>query len=344
MSHRRILTGDRPTGSLHLGHLAGSLKSRVALQHDHDLIVLIADLHLLTTRRTKGDIAAIATHSREMVLDQLAAGLLPERTTFCLQSAVPEIYELNTLLQNLVTVSRLQRLPSLKEMAAHASLDEGSLPYGLLGYPVLQAADILLVRATLVPVGPDNLPHVELTREVARRFHALYGEVFPDPEPLLGVAVSVPGLDNLCKMSKSAGNALLLSDDAATVARKIRGAYTDPARVHADIPGNVEDNPVFAYHRLFNDDAAEVAELTDRYQRGKVGDGEVKARLVAALERLLAPMRERRAHYAHQPGLVDELVASGTDRVRAIATETMRAVRDAMGIIAPATRATPSRA
>jgi tryptophanyl-tRNA synthetase len=331
-SYRRILTGDRPTGSLHLGHLAGSLQSRVALQHDHDLIVLIADLHSLTTRRTRADIVSIAQHAREMVLDQLAAGLEPARTTFCLQSAVPEIYELNTLLQNLVTVPRLQRLPSLKEMAANAQLDDASLPYGLLGYPVLQAADILLVRATLVPVGPDNLPHVELTCEVARRFHQLYGEVFPELEPLLGVPVSVPGLDKRGKMSKSAGNALFLSDDPVTVARKIRGAYTDPARVRADIPGNVEGNPVFAYHRLFNDDAAEVTELTQRYRQGRVGDGEVKARLVAALERLLGPMRERRAHYQQQPGLIDELVASGTERVRQIAAETMREVRDAMGM------------
>jgi tryptophanyl-tRNA synthetase len=331
-SYRRILTGDRPTGSLHLGHLAGSLKSRVALQHDHDLIVLIADLHSLTTRRTAADIEAMRSHTREMVLDQLAAGLLPERVTFCLQSAVPEIYELNTLLQNLVTVSRLQRMPSLKEMSANAQLDEGSLPYGLLGYPVLQAADILLVRATLVPVGPDNLPHVELTREVVRRFHQLYGEVFPDPEPLVGVPVSVPGLNNRGKMSKSAGNALLLSDDPATVARKIRGAYTDPARVRADIPGEVEHNPVFVYHRLFNDDPAEVVELTQRYRQGRVGDGEVKARLVAALERLLQPMRARRARYAERPALVDELLGSGTERARQLAAETMRAVREAMGL------------
>lgn len=331
---KRILTGDRPTGDLHLGHLAGSLRARVELQQRYDIIVLIADLHMLTTNRTRQDIEAISRRARAMVIDQLSAGLLPERVTFCRQSAVPEVCELQLLLSNLVTVPRLSRLPSLKEMATHAAIDENAVPYGLLGYPVLQAADILLVRADLVPVGPDNVPHVEIAREIAARFNHLYGPVFPLPDAHISVERALPGLDGRGKMSKSAGNAILLCDDAKTIADKVRGAYTDPARVRADIPGNTEKNPVFAYHRAFNDDSAEVAELTDRYERGRVGDGEVKARLVDALERLYAPMRERRARYLAQPSLADELLARGAERVSRAAKETMRAVRDAMGLAA----------
>ncbi|TVQ97748.1 MAG: tryptophan--tRNA ligase [Deltaproteobacteria bacterium] len=330
---QRILTGDRPTGPLHLGHLVGTLRNRVRLQEKYDTILIIADLHMLTTRPGREDIERITDNARGLVLDYLSAGIDPDRTTIYLQSAIPEVYELNTLFQNLVTVNRLARIPSLKEMAQNAHLDEDSMPYGLLGYPVLQAADILLPRAHLVPIGRDNLSHVEVSREIARRFNNLYGEVFPLPEPLLGDIPSLVGTDGRGKASKSAGNAIMLSDDAATVRKRVRGMFTDPARVRADIPGTVEGNPVFVYHDAFNPDAAEVEELKERYRAGRVGDGEVKERLVEALERnVFAELRERRSRWASEKGLVDEILWDGTERMRGIARDTMREVRKAMGL------------
>jgi tryptophanyl-tRNA synthetase len=306
-SHQRVLTGDRPTGRLHLGHLVGSLRNRVTLQSQRDTILLIADLHVLTTKPDRGARTELAAHVRGIVLDYLASGIDPAHTSIFLQSAVPEICELNTLLENLVTVNRLARIPSLKEMARDAHLEEQAIPFGLLGYPVLQAADILLARAHLVPVGRDNVAHVEVTREIARRFNSLYGEVFPEPEPLLSEVPALVGTDGKGKMSKSAGNAIFLCDDVQAVAAKVRGMYTDPKRIHADIPGTVEGNPVFIYLDLFDDDRAEVAELTARYRAGHVGDGEVKERLTRALNRFLDPIRTRMATAAGQPQLVDEI-------------------------------------
>jgi tryptophanyl-tRNA synthetase len=227
-------------------------------------------------------------------------------------------------------VPRLERIPSLKEMAQAARLS--AMPFGLLGYPVLQAADILLPRATLVPVGKDNEAHVEVTREIARRFNTLYGEVFPIPDVLLGEIPALVGTDGQAKMSKSLDNAIFLSDDARAVEARVRGMYTDPRRVRADIPGKVEGNPVFAYHDAFNPDRAEVMDLKDRYQRGMVGDVEVKSSLVRALNAFLNPIRQRRAEYARQPGRVEEILRAGTERARCEAALTMHAVRQAMGM------------
>lgn len=338
MSVKRILTGDRPTGRLHLGHLVGSLQNRVKLQDEFETILIVADLHMLTTRPTRADIEEITENARGLVLDYLAAGIDPEKTTIYLQSAVPEIYELNTLFQNLTTVNRLARLPSIKDMMRNANMDEESLPYGLLGYPVLQAADILLPKATLVPVGKDNLAHVEITREIARRFNHLYGEVFPEPEALVGDIPSLIGTDGKGKMSKSGGNAIMLSDDEKSVAKKVRGMFTDPNRVSADVPGTVEGNPVFEFHDAFNTNTAEVDELKERYRQGKVGDGEVKDKLNIALQATLEPIRERMAFYQSQPGLVDEILYDGTLKMRNIAGETLRDVRSAMGLDLPIKR------
>ena len=329
---KRILTGDRPTGRLHLGHLVGSLNNRVKLQNDYETILIVADLHMLTTRPSRSDIEEITDNARGLVLDYLAAGIDPEKTTIYLQSGVPEVYELNTLFQNLVTVNRLSRLPSLKDMARNANMDEESFTYGLLGYPVLQAADILLPRAHLVPVGRDNLAHVEITREIARRFNHLYGDVFPEPEALVGDIPSLIGTDGKGKMSKSGGNAIMLSDDAKTVAKKVRGMFTDPNRIRADVPGNVEGNPVFEFHDAFNRNKAEVEELKERYRKGTVGDGEVKEKLAIALEETMEPIRERMAHFESQKGLVDEILYNGTLKMREIAADTMRNVRSAMGL------------
>lgn len=327
---KRILTGDRPTGRLHLGHYVGSLQNRVRLQESYECFFLVADLHMLTTKPEKEHIEAITENARQMVLDYLACGIDPEQSVIYLQSAVPEIYELNLFFEMLVSVPRLQRLPSLKDMVRDAGLNE--MPYGLLGYPVLQSADILLPRAHLVPVGKDNEAHVELTREIARRFNNYYGEVFPVPDVMVGDVPTLVGTDGAGKMSKSVGNAILLSDDEKTVNKKVRGMYTDPRRVRADIPGTVEGNPVFIYHDVFNPNLEEVADLKERYAAGTVGDVEVKTKLATAINAFLEPIRSRRAEYEQRRGFVDEVLYNGTLRMREEARQTLSSVRKAMGL------------
>ena len=327
---KRVLTGDRPTGRLHLGHWVGSIQNRVRLQREMDCYFIIADLHTLTTRPEKGQLAEVPGRIREMVLDYLALGIDPDASTIFVQSAVPETAELNLIFEMLVTLPRLERLPTIKDMAKAADLDV--LPFGLVGYPVLQAADILLPRAHVVPVGKDNLSHVEITREIARRFNHLYGDVFPEPEPMLSGDAVLPGIDGQSKMSKSLGNAILLSDDADTVNRAVMRMFTDPNRVRADIPGRVEGNPVFIYHDLFNPDTAEIDDLKERYRKGAVGDVEVKRKLSRALNAFLEPIRERRAELASKEGLVADILSTGNRRAREVARETMERVRDAMGM------------
>lgn len=332
MAKPRILTGDRTTGKLHLGHYVGSLYNRLRLQDQYECFFIIADLHMLTTKQTREDIAAVPRNIRDQVLDQLAVGIDPEKVTYYVQSAVKEVYQLNLIFEMLVTVPRLSRLPSIKEMARNAHIEEEQVPFGLLGYPILQAADILMPRANLVPVGKDNEAHVEITREIARRFNYLYGEVFPIPDVMVPEVGTLVGTDGQGKMSKSLGNAILLSDDAKTVEQKVRAMYTDPARVRADIPGRVEGNPVFIYHDMFNRNTAEVDDLKERYRQGKVGDVEVKRKLAAALNAFLDPIRERRASYEAKPGFIEEMLQAGNQRVRAVAQETIRMVEDAMGM------------
>lgn len=332
MERRRILTGDRPTGKLHLGHYVGSLKNRVRLQDEYECFFIIADLHMLTTRPNREDIAQISQNVRDMVLDYLAVGIDPRKSTIYLQSAVHAVYEMNLIFEMLVTLPRLTRLPSIKEMARAANIDEDAIPFGLVGYPVLQAADILTPRAHLVPVGKDNEAHVELTREIARRFNHMYGEVFPIPEAMIGDVPVLVGTDGQAKMSKSLGNAIFLSDDAATVRKKVFGMYTDPNRIRADIPGRVEGNPVFIYHDVFNPDREEVEDLKARYRQGRVGDVEVKEKLAIALNRFLDPIRERRAYYAEQKGLVEQIIYEGTLRAQKEGEETLRLMKQAMGL------------
>jgi tryptophanyl-tRNA synthetase len=330
MAKPRILTGDRPTGKLHLGHYVGSILNRVKYQEEYDCFFLIADLHMLTTKPGKEDIEAISRNAREMVLDYLACGIDPSKSRIYLQSAVHEVYEMNLFFEMLVTVPRLQRLPSIKDMANSANLNE--IPFGLLGYPVLQAADILMPRAHLVPVGKDNESHVELTREIARRFNTLYGEVFPIPEVKVGEVPTLVGTDGNAKMSKSLGNAIYISDDAKTVEKKVRAMFTDPNRIRADIPGKVEGNPVFIYHDIFNPDREEVRDLKERYTTGKVGDVEVKEKLSRALNNLLDPIRERRHTYMQQTGLVEEVIFEGTLAAREEARSTLMEMKKAMGL------------
>lgn len=326
----RLLTGDRPTGRLHLGHYVGSLANRVRLQHEYESFFIIADLHTLTTKPEPQYIKDIPLYIREIVLDYLAVGIEPSVSTIFVQSAIPETYQLNLLFEMLVTVPRLERMPTLKDMARDANMD--TMPFGLLGYPVLQAVDILLPRAQVVPVGRDNQSHVELAREMARRFNNLYSEVFPEPEPIIGDVPLLVGTDGQNKMSKSLGNAIFLSDDAETVREKVSGMYTDPKRLRATDPGTVEGNPVFIYHDAFNPDRAEVGELKERYRAGKVGDVEVKAKLAQALNNFLEPLRERRAYFLAHPTIPQDVLASGILRMQTEAKQTMKLVREVTGL------------
>ena len=332
MDRKRILTGDRPTGKLHLGHYVGSLKNRVRLQDEYECFFLIADLHTLTTRPDKDSIEAISDNVREMVLDYLAAGIDPQKSTIYLQSAIHAVYEMNLFFGMLVTLPRLARLPSIKDMARAARFDDEAIPFGLIGYPVLQAADILMPRSHLVPVGKDNKAHVEISAEIARRFNNLYGEVFPIPRSMIGDVPTLVGTNGKEKMSKSLENAIFLSDDAKTVRKKVFSMYTDPKRIRADIPGTVEGNPVFIYHDTFNTDRAQVEDLKRRYRAGKVGDVEVKEKLVDALNLLLDPLRERRERYAKRSGLVEQIIYEGTLRTDREAEETLSLMKKAMGL------------
>ncbi|MEO8631775.1 MAG: tryptophan--tRNA ligase [Chloroflexota bacterium] len=325
-TRKRILTGDRPTGRLHVGNYVGTLANRVKLQDSYETYLLVADHHMLTTKLD--GLGDIEQNIREDVIDNLAVGVDPEKVTYILQSLVPQIPELHLYFSMLVSVPRVQRIPTLKDQLRDHGLAQPT--YGLLGYPVLQAADILIVKGDLVPVGRDQESHIELTREIARRFNELFAPVFPVPESLIPDMGLLPGIDGREKMGKSLDNAIYLSDDAKTVERKVRSMYTDPNRVRADTPGRVEGNPVFVYHDTFNADKAEVDDLKSRYREGKVGDAEVKSKLTAAMEKFLAPIRERRAELAAKPKLVDEILAAGSERARREAAETMHQVREAM--------------
>ena len=325
-SWKRMLTGDRPTGPLHLGHYVGSLSMRLALQDKIECFVLIADLHVLTTRTH--DLQEIGHNIREVVLDYLSVGIDPQKTTIYLQSLVPEVLELAWLFMSFVSVPRAQRIPTLKEQVRDLKLESASM--ALLAYPVLQSADILMVRGDVVPVGKDQASHVELTREIARRFNQAYRDVFPEPDS--AITPVLIGTDGQAKAGKSLGNVILLSDDVATVETKVRSMYTDPNRIRADIPGRVEGNPLFLYHDAFNDDKAEVADLSERYLQGKVGDVEVKSKLAAAINRFLNPIRDRRAAFAKQKGLVEEIIAQGSARAREECRQTLTAAREAMGL------------
>ena len=329
MEKKRLLTGDRPTGKLHIGHYVGSIANRVRLQDEYESYFIIADLHLLTTKNRREDIDEIRVNAIEMVTDYLACGVDPLKSTIYLQSAIHAVYEMNLIFEMLVSVPRLSRLPSLKDMAKAAELNE--MPFGLLGYPVLQAADILMPRAHLVPVGKDNEAHVEITREIARRFNHLYGETLPIPDVMIGEVPTLVGTDGLAKMSKSLGNAILLSDDSKTVEKKVHGMYTDPNRIRADIPGNVEGNPVFIYHDAFNPNKAEVEDLKVRYREGRVGDVEVKEKLATVINDFLEPIREKRADVEADKGLAEQVLYEGTLATTEIANETLAMMKKAMG-------------
>lgn len=325
---KRILTGIRPTGSLHLGHYAGALESWLRLQDEYECFFLIADYQVSDY---VNDIGVVREAVHEVVLDWLAVGLDPERSHFVVESLVPEHAELTVWLSWCLPMGMLQRNPTLKaEMADLESKSKEGVPVAFFTYPVMQVANILLPKAHLVPTGEDQAPHIEMAREVARRFNRLFGEVFPEPEGLIGRVPRLVGLDGAAKMSKSANNSIDLKDDAETVTKKVKRMFTDPTRIHATDPGHVEGNPVFIYHDAFNPDKAEVQDLKERYLVGKVGDVEVKEKLARALNAFLDPIRERRAHYAARPKLVREALAAGTSHTKKIAASTMAEVREAL--------------
>ncbi len=322
----RVVSGMRPTGPLHLGHLAGALGKWAELQADYDCMYFVADWHALTSEFA--DTSELTRYAYDNVADWIAAGIDPDRSTLFVQSLVPEHAELFLLLQMVVPIPWLERVPTYKEQIEQLSEKDLS-SIGFLGYPLLQGADVIIYRAQYVPVGDDQVPHLELAREVVRRFHQFFGEVFPEPQPLLTHFPRLPGVDNR-KMSKSYGNAIDLSDDAAAVRKKVMRMYTDPKRVRADIPGTVEGNPVFMYHDAFNPDTAQVEDFKKRYREGRVGDVEVKRALVEAINAHLEPMRERRKEILAKPGRIREILHDGSAKARAVAQATMRDVREAI--------------
>ena len=322
----RVVSGMRPTGKLHLGHLVGALSNWADLQEQYDCFYFVADWHALTS--DYADTAGIVSSGLDMVADWIAAGIDPERSTIFVQSLVREHAELHLLLSMTVPLGWLERVPTYKEQMDQLSEKDLST-LGFLGYPLLQTADIIVYRANFVPVGEDQASHLELSREIVRRFHNLYGEVFVEPQPLLTPVPRLPGLDNR-KMSKSYGNTIDLSDDDSAVTKKVRQMYTDPKRVRADIPGTVEGNPVFTYHDAFNPDLAEVEDLKTRYRAGAVGDVEVKTKLSKAVNAVLDPIRERRREILARPDFVKDVLTDGSRKARTVAQQTMERVRDAV--------------
>ena len=325
-----ILTGDRPTGPLHLGHYAGSLRKRVELQHTHKQLIIIADAQALTDNAENPE--KVRKNILEVALDYLAVGIDPKITTIFIQSLVPELAELTMYYLNLVTVSRLQRNPTVKDEIKQRGF-ETSIPAGFLVYPVSQVADITAFKANLVPVGEDQLPMIEQANEIVRSFNRIYqSSVLVEAKALLSSVSRLPGTDGNGKMSKSLGNVISLSDSADEVRKKVKKMYTDPKHLRVEDPGTVEGNPVFAYLDAFDPDKESLEEMKDHYRRGGLGDGKVKQRLLEVLLAELDPIRTRREELAKDPDAVMRILKEGTESARKIAAETLDEVRDAMHI------------
>jgi tryptophanyl-tRNA synthetase len=323
---KRVVSGMRPTGKLLLGHLVGALQNWVKLQREFDCFYFVADWHALTSGYE--DTSDVVPSALDNIADWIGAGIDPEKSTLFVQSMIPEHAELYLLLQMVTPIPWLERVPTYKEQIDQLT-DRDLSSIGFLGYPLLQTADVIIYDAHFVPVGDDQVPHLELSREVVRRFHNFYGELFVEPQALLTPTPRLPGLDNR-KMSKSYGNTIDLSDDPETVVRKVRQMYTDPKRVRADVPGTVEGNPVFIYHDAFNPDIVEIEDLKARYRQGRVGDVEVKTKLASAINAMLDPIRARRAQALARPGYIRDVLIEGSRKARGIAQETMERVRAAV--------------
>lgn len=326
MERKRVLSGNRPTGRLHLGHLVGILDNWVQMQKDYDCFYEVADWHVLTT--SIEDSSTIPEHTREMVLDWFAVGIDPEQSTVFVQSRVPEHAELHLLFSMLATVSRLERNPTYKEQINELNLGD-QVSYGLLGYPVLQAADVLIYQAHAVPVGEDQLPHLEFTREMARRFNYVFGEVFPVPEPHLTRTARLPGIDGR-KMSKSYNNAIFLTDDPDTVYKKVWNIVTDPGRIRLKDPGNPEVCHVYSFYQVFATERTRV--VGQECREAERGCTDCKKELVEILVKLLQPIQKEREKYQQEPGLIEDYLAHGTEKAREEAIKTMKTVRQKMGV------------
>ncbi len=326
---KRILTGDNATGKLHVGHYAGSLKNRVKLQKDYETFIIVADMHALAYPKYVKRPEVVAKSILEVTMGNLTVGMDPEKTTFFVESGVPEIYELGIIFSMVVSHNRALRNPTLKEEIRDKNLGD-KYSMGFLNFPLLQAADILCVKADLVPVGEDQLPHIELAREIARRFNSYYGEVFKEPEPLVGEVARLPGLDGNAKMSKSLDNTIYLNETKENLKKKIMSMYTDPNRIHPTDPGTVKGNPVFIYHDAFNTNKEEVEDLKKRYKKGKVGDVEVKEKLYQAMETFLNPIREKYNYYENHLEEVQEIIHIGTKKTRKEAQKTLKEVKEVL--------------
>ncbi len=325
-----ILTGDRPTGPLHIGHYVGSLQNRVKLQHEYNQFVMVADAQALTDNAETPE--KVRDNILQVALDYLAVGIDPKVTTIFIQSLVPEIAELTIFYLNLVTVARLQRNPTVKDEIKQKGFG-ASVPAGFLCYPVSQAADITAFNANLVPVGADQAPVIEQTVEIVRSFNRIYGQTLVEPLALIPKdAGRLPGIDGKAKMGKSLGNAIFLSDSADVVTKKIMSMFTDPDHLRVEDPGKIEGNTVFAYLDIFDQDTQRVADLKAHYQKGGLGDVKVKRHLNDIMQEFLTPIRERRAQFAHDPAAVMDILKKGTDKARQTAGQTMSAVRRAMKI------------
>jgi tryptophanyl-tRNA synthetase len=320
---KRVLTGDRPTGPLHIGHYAGSLENRVKLQDKYDCFFIIADYQTLTDHLK--DTANVQYAIRQVMLDWLSVGMDPEKSTFFIQSQVPEIAELTMLFSMMVTLARLHRNPTVKEEFKTSGMH--AMSYGFLGYPVSQAADILIVRSHLVPVGDDNVPHVEQTREIARTFNSLYGEVFPVPVAQVGEVARLPGLNGQ-KMSKSMGNAIYLKDTPDEVRQKVGTAVTDPARIKVSDIGHPDICNIYKYYLAFNKTEAEEIDVSCR--KGKIGCVACKKNAAAVINAFLDPIREKRAGFEARPGIIRDALETGLERTLRESRETMKLVREAM--------------
>ena len=329
-----ILTGDRPTGKLHIGHYIGSLKNRVAMQNTgkYDTFIMIADQQALTDNAR--DPEKIKNSLIEVALDYLAVGIDPTKSTIFVQSQIPALAELNLYYLNLVTVSRLERNPTVKTEIAQKNF-ERSIPAGFFTYPVSQAADITAFKANLVPVGDDQEPMLEQTREIVRSFNSIYGkEVLVEPQGVFPPKGSgrLPGLDGNAKMSKSLGNAIYLADDADTLRKKVMSMYTDPNHIHIEDPGQIEGNMVFTYLDIFDPDKQKVAELKEHYQAGGLGDVKIKRYLNEVLEAQLGPIRQRREEFAKDIPSVYTMLKEGSQKANAVAEQTLAEVRAAIGV------------
>lgn len=324
---KRILTGDRPTGKMHIGHYFGSLKSRVKLQDEHETFIEVADVQALTDNFNNPE--KVQKNVSQIVMDELAVGIDPNKVTFFLQSMIPEIAELTVFYSNLVTIARLQRNPTVKtEIAQKRNIFGESVTYGFLGYPVSQVADITAFEGTIIPVGEDQLPLIEQAREIVRKFNSIYGETLYEPQALLSKEKRIKGLDGNEKMGKSLGNAIYLSDPEEEINKKVMQAVTDPGRIKKDDPGNPDICMVAYYHNLFSKD--EVKNICEECRKGKRGCVACKKQLIKNINKELEPIREKRRYFEERPNEVNDILMAGTNHAQKVAKETMKKVKQAM--------------